>query len=340
MRSIARLAFSASLLLAVPARAQTPAQPPAQTTPAKPAFEVASIKPSPPLDRAKIMAQMQAGQMPKFGVHIDAAQAEYSYMTLKDLIANAYKVKIYQVSGPDWLATERFDIVAKLPDGASKDDAPLMLQSLLEDRFKLAAHRDTQEHPVLGLIVAKGGPKLKEATSIPEPFDEDAPLKPGEMRIDTPDGPARMTRNPDGTSTINMGALGTFTQRIDGQTQTLDLETSSITMEGFADMLTNVLLMGGSTSRQVVDMTGIKGSYQAAIDISLMELMTNLRAQGMDIPGPPPGAGGAAAGDPSEPSGGTTVFASVEKLGLKLEPRKASILQLVVDHVEKAPTEN
>ena len=69
-----------------------------------------------------------------------------------------------------------------MPDGASKDDAPGMLQALLEERFKLAAHRDTQEQPVLALVVGKDGPKLKEAPAAPEPIDENAPLKPGEIR--------------------------------------------------------------------------------------------------------------------------------------------------------------
>ena len=54
---------------------------------------------------AKLAANMQAGQMPRFGAHIDGSRADYTYMSLKDLIANAYSVKPYQVSGPDWLAT-------------------------------------------------------------------------------------------------------------------------------------------------------------------------------------------------------------------------------------------
>ena len=157
-----------------------------QTAPSNLTFEVATVKPSPPLDMAKLAAEMQAGRMPRFGPHVDAAQAEYNYMSLKDLIANAYKVKAYQITGPAWLATERFDIVAKMPDGASKDDAPKMLQALLEERFKLAAHRDTQEHPVLALVVGKDGPKLKESPAAAEPIDENAPLKPGETKIDSP----------------------------------------------------------------------------------------------------------------------------------------------------------
>ena len=60
---------------------------------------------------------------------------------------------------------------------------PRMLQALLEERFKLAAHRDNQEHPVLALVVGKDGPKLKESPATTEPIDENAPLKPGEMQV-------------------------------------------------------------------------------------------------------------------------------------------------------------
>ena len=306
-------------------------------------FDVASVRPSAPLDPVKLQADMRAGKMPRFGAHIDGMRAGYYYMTLKELIANAYAVKPYQVTGPDWLGAQRFDIVATLPEGASKDDAPKMLQALLEERFKLKARRDKQEQPVLGLVVGKGGPKLKESTTAPEAIDPDAPLKPGEMKIDTQEGEARVTSHADGSSTVNLGAKGIITQKVDMQSQTLHMESSMVTMEGFADRLTQMLQMGGGGGKQVVDMTDLKGNYQVAIDISLADIMAMARAQGMNIPSGPGGgaAGGAPAAEASDPGGGgSSVYASVEKLGLKLEPRKAPIDQVVVDSAEKSPTEN
>jgi len=283
---------------------------------------------------------MQAGKMPKFGAHIDASRAEYSFMSLQDLIANAYDLKTYQVKGPDWLATTRFDIVATIPQGASKDDAPKMLQALLLDRFKLEVHRDTSDHPVLALIVGKGGPKLTSAPPA-APLDDDAPLKPGEMKIDTPDGPARVTRNSDGSATVNMGAKGIITQKVDMQNQVLHIESSTTTMVGFADMLTRMMQMGSGGGRPVVDMTGLKGNYQVALDISMADLMAAARAQGVQGPPGSGGAPGASMGDASDPGGGgSTVYASVEKLGLKLEARKAPVLELVVDSVARVPTDN
>jgi len=137
---------------------------PAQT---KPTFEVASIKPAPPLDMAKLRAEIQNGETPRLGARVDGARAEYIYLSIQDLIGLAYQVKSYQITGPDWMANQRFDIFAKLPDGSSKDDVPKMLQALLEDRFKLALHRESKEHPVLALVVGKGGPKMKESPEAP-----------------------------------------------------------------------------------------------------------------------------------------------------------------------------
>jgi uncharacterized protein (TIGR03435 family) len=318
-----------------------------QTTTSNPAFEVATVKPSPPLDMTKLAEQIKAGKMPRFGPHVNASQAEYTYMSLKELIATAYRVKQYQITGPAWLATDRFDIVAKLPDGASKDDAPKMLQALLAERFKLAAHRDTQEHPVLALLVGKDGPHLKESTASAEPIDENAPLKPGETQIGGPSGPIRMTSNADGSITMNMGAKGTMTVRVDGQAQTMHLESSMMTMAGLADMLTMHTHIAGGGGRQVVDMTDLKGNYQVSLDISLEEVMAMAQAahreEGISSPMPLAGGGGennSPASAASEPIGGASVFASVQKLGLKLEKRKAPVEQFVIDHVEKAPTED
>jgi uncharacterized protein (TIGR03435 family) len=334
MRSGFGPAFVVSLLFAAGAAF-------AQTGPANLAFEVASVKPSPPVDMAKVNAEARAGRMPNWGPHIDAAQAVFNYMTLKSLIAFAYKVNVHQISGPAWLDAEHFDIVAKMPDGASKADAPRMLQALLEERFKLAAHRGMQEQPVLALVVDRDGPKLKESSAPPEPIDMNAPLKPGEMKGDSPNGPVRMTMGADGsTVTYNMGARGIIKENIDRQTQMATLECNGVTMRALAERLTNQLRSGGD-NRPVVDMTGLKGNYQLTLEFSLADIIA--RAQAMN-PQSPSASGGAAGASPvpeaSDPGGGSSVFAAVKKLGLRLEPRKAPVEQLVIDHVEKTPTEN
>jgi uncharacterized protein (TIGR03435 family) len=315
---------------------------PAQT---KPAFEVASIKPSAPLGMAKLAAAVQNGEMPRIGPRVTGTRAEYIYMALRDLIVLAYNVKPYQITGPDWLASQRFDIVAKLPDGASKDDVPKMLQTLLEERFKLALHRESKEHPVLALVVGKGGPKMKESVEAPKPIDPDTPLAPGERTMDGPDGPIRMTTNKNGGIVMNMGAKGTVSTSMDPATRSMKIEASNTTMEGLADMLSSFSQVAGG-GLQVKDMTGLTGSYQVAISFSLEDLMSmaqNMaRTNGIDLPNLP--AGAAAAGMPADgatdPSGSSSLLRAVQSMGLKLESRKAMVEQLVIDHIEKTPTAN
>ena len=136
----------------------------------RPTFEVASVKPSPPLPHsfAGGLAELSRG----IGVKIDPARADFVRVSLTDLIARAYRVESFQISGPDWMKTAHFDIFAKLPDGASTDSVPEMLQSLLADRFKLTLQRAEKEFSVYVLIVGKGGLKL-----LPRPSDYDPHAK-------------------------------------------------------------------------------------------------------------------------------------------------------------------
>jgi uncharacterized protein (TIGR03435 family) len=303
--------------------------PAATTTPVNLAFDVASVRPSAPPDMAKMMADLQVGKMPG-SVRVDGARATYTYQSLKELIAYAYKARSYQVNGPEWLSTDRFDIQANLPEGAGKDDVPAMMQALLSERFKLAAHRETSEQPVLALVVAKGGAKLQASTTMPVAIDESAPLKPGESKVDTMDGPIHLMKNGDGSTTYNMGARGTFTLKFNGETRTLHMEASGMTLKGFAGMMTT---LGGGEGRQIVDQTGLAGNYQVAVDFSLIDLMASLHDQGIDIPTH-------SGGETSEPEGYATVSQALQKLGLRLEKSRANVQRLVVDHVEKMPTEN
>jgi len=307
-------------------------------------FDVASVRPSAPLDATKLQADMQAGKMPNFGMHLDGLRAEYNYMSLKELVVAAYKVKPYQVTGPDWMATQRYDIAARMPEGSKKEDAAAMLKALLTERFKLEAHMESQEKPVLALVTAKGGPKLKDSPT-PEPIDENAPLKPGERKMDLPDGPARVTQSLEPgkmSSTINMGTRGSYMQKIDGSTQVVQIDGTGVSMSGFVDILSQVMQIGGPSAKRVVDETGLTGHYEVSLSLSLADLMAAARAQGVDVQGGGPGGGGGArAAEAADPGGaGSTVYASVEKLGLKLESKKASVEQLVVTSAEKVPTEN
>ncbi len=289
----------------------------------KPSFEVATIKPAQPMDPAKMVAALQSGGKMPMGAHIDARRAEYLYLDLKTLMTYAYGVKPYQISGPDWMSTARFDIVAKMPDGSTKDDAPQMLQSLLEERFKLTTHRTSAEHPVLALVVGKGGPKLKASAEKPVAIDEDAPLKAGVMKADGPDGPVRLKIDlATGSSVVDMGLKGKMSYKMNPATQTMHIEFSMTTMAGFADMMTQLMtqLGGGAAGRQVVDMTGIQGNYDASLEISLAEIIALARSAGADIPVAVPGGAGAPGNIPlaTDPGGGSSVTDAVQSMGLKL----------------------
>jgi uncharacterized protein (TIGR03435 family) len=311
----------------------------------KPSFEVATIKPAPPMDRARLVAAMQAGGKMPMGANIDSNRAEYLYLDLKSLLSYAYGVKPYQITGPDWMSTERFDIVAKMPEGSKKQDAPKMLQTLLEERFKLTVHRTSAEHPVLALVAGKGGPKLKASSETPVAIDESAPLKPGELKMDGPDGPMRVSVDmTTGSSVIDMGLQGKMSYRMNPATQSFHIDFSMTTMAGFADMITQLFAqLGGTGGRQVVDMTGIKGNYDATVEVSLAELIAMARASGADIPAGVTDGGGGRGNVPvaSDPGGGGSSLAdAVQSMGLKLESRKAMVDQFIVDHIEKTPTEN
>jgi len=124
--------------------------------PPRPSFEVASIKPSGPDDR--LMYRLQPG-----GRYLATG------LTLRTLVANAYSVPDFLISGgPAWRDSDKYNIEAKVgsplpPWPDSNKQLALMLQSLLEDRFKLALHREIREEPVYELVVSRSGAKLKMA---------------------------------------------------------------------------------------------------------------------------------------------------------------------------------
>lgn len=128
-----------------------------------PSFEVASIKPAPPMT-----AEPRRFPGIPLGVRMDQAQASFGGMSLSALISYAYGVKLAQISSPEWLSTQRFDIVAKLPQGGSTERVPEMMQGLLAERFGLKLHRQSREFPVYALVAAKAGIKLARR---PEDFD-------------------------------------------------------------------------------------------------------------------------------------------------------------------------
>jgi uncharacterized protein (TIGR03435 family) len=278
--------------------------------PIAPAFEVASIKPAAPITPA----DAASGKL-HVGMKVDGARVDIGFLSLADLIRTAYNVKSYQISGPDWMAGQRFDLVAKLPEGASQDQVPVMLQALLADRFKLAIHRENKDHSMYALMVGKNGPKLKEAPPEPAAGPEE-PAETGQVRIAPGRDGVTVSGGKAGPTRISMGPGGT-----------MHLEAPKMTLAALAELLSRF------TDRPVVDMTEIKGNYQVALDLSMDDLRNAARSAGVAVPGLPASDG------VSDPSGGS-MFNAVQQLGLRLEPRKESIELIVIDHLEKMPSEN
>jgi uncharacterized protein (TIGR03435 family) len=304
----------------------------AQSKPS-PLFEAASVKLAAPMDFGNFGA---GGRRP--GVKVNAGRIEITMTPLSEVITGAFRLKDYQLSGPDWMKSIVLDIQAKLPEGASEGQIPEMLQALLAERFGLRFHRETKDHPVFALVVGKGGPKLKEAVEDPEhpavPVDPKAPDFGMISRMSN----ATMSGDPMKGMTIS-GLPGGGTMRMTFAGAGLHIESSSVTMAGLAEDL------GQYLDRPVVDRTNLKGRYQVGLDVSMDDMRNFMSKQGFPG-GPPPGDAGGGRGGPNpfagggEAESGSSVLESVQRLGLKLDTQKAPVEVIVIDHLERTPTEN
>jgi uncharacterized protein (TIGR03435 family) len=193
----------------------------------KPSFEVATIK-------RNTSAQGRSRQGDQPGGRFVATR-----VTLRTVMGYAYRGAYGPLGGPNWIDSDLWDIEAKAPDGSvppragppdlnAPDTMALMVQSLIEDRFRLKMHTETREVPVYELTVAKGGPKLKLS-------EDQSPAILGQPTAPPPPG------------TVPRGAM----KMVRG-----DLEGSAISFSnGFVQALS--LQLG----RKVIDKTGLHGLY-------------------------------------------------------------------------------
>lgn len=274
-----------------------------QTAP-PPQFEVASVRPSSP---------GTPGQL-HLGLQVDGSQVRVNHFALRECIAIAYKLKPYQVTGPDWLASQRFDIIAKLPEGAPRDQVLPMLQTLLMDRFQMKTHHETKDFPVYGLVIAKGGLKMKELP--PDPEGEASDRDKGNVDVSATGG--------RGGAVVSYGKGAFFSL---GNNR---FEAKRMQMTYVADMLARFV------DKPVVDMTELKGRYDFTLEFTQEDFRAMMiraaLASGVALP--------PEAIQAMEGASGDSLFTALQTLGLKLESRKAPLDVLVVDHAEKTPTEN
>jgi uncharacterized protein (TIGR03435 family) len=228
----------------------------------------------------------------------NSSGATMTNIPLRQLILLAYELQDDRVyGGPEWLSTNPYDVTVKfdtattaklkeLPPDQNAFARRRMLQSLLAERFQLKVHRDTKELPVFALVVAEGGPKLKEATP-GNTYPDGIKLSDGK-----PGGPGMMAGGPSADGVISQTA-------------------QAVSMSSLAQRLS------WQTGRTVLDMTGLRGNY----DFTLQWKSDSSNASG--------------------PSGSDPAFLSAlnQQLGLKLEPQKALLEVLVIDHAEQ-PKDN
>jgi uncharacterized protein (TIGR03435 family) len=335
-RALAGTVLAAWLCFLANAQSATDAKPAA----AKLAFEVASIKPSGLPGGGVIRLGRQGG--PGTG---NPGRVTYAFSTIRDLIVDAYSVKRSQVSGgPNWLDSERFDIVAKVPEGATKEQVKVMLQDLLAERFHLMLHRETKELAVYALVVGAKGPKLKDSTVTDTPPASDSPSKEvgrGEAAAQAaaPPPPLRPGRGRGGLKIASDGCPEA-PPMLAGRAGSFTMMTP-----GGECMISNGQTMGGLAvrfsdrfDRPVIDQTGLKGKFDLRLRYDPSS-MPGGRGGPKDALDPAP-----ADGDPANSRSGDappSIFNALqEQLGLKLEARKEPVDLLVIDHVEKTPTEN
>ncbi len=240
------------------------------------AFEVVSIKPAP---KGNNIGLMRDGKM---HYNVDDARVDFGAIELMNILVAAFELPYDQVKAPDWTTDARYDVLGKIPAGATKKQVPQMLLAMLEDRFKLQYHREQKILPVYDLKLGDGKPKMKESVA-------------GE--------------NEQGAHACNGGG----DHRI----------CHHVTMDDLAQSLTSMVRMMrnvGSNAewvldRPVIDATGLKGEFDFEIGF------------------------GPIRGNPSDQMV-KTMMQGVKDLGLKLESGKQAFDFVIVDHLERVPTEN
>lgn len=270
--------------------------------PDAPTFEAASVKPA--ADTGRRGGRGTPGRFQ--GINLPVRQ----------LIRQAYDINDAQiVGGPDWLATEGFDINATTGD-KPPDQMRVMMQTLLRDRFKLAFHTEKRDLPIYALVVARSdgklGPGLKR---IP---DGECP-PPGARRGAPPPGgpPAAPSSPSDPNAQAPCGAI------IFGPGRLL---AHGVPIEQLARSIGGLPAIT-SFNRIVINDTHLEGQY----DFDFRWTNEFGPQAGPQGGGPPPAP---AAGDAP-----TLVTALQEQLGLKLDARRATVDVLVIDSAEK-PSEN
>jgi uncharacterized protein (TIGR03435 family) len=255
------------------------------------------------------------------------------------LLTQAFGVRNDQISAPAWArecGPTFYEIQATMPPGATREQFQSMLQNLLAERFHLSVHHETRNFPGYELVVAKGGPKLKEVVPDPQANAAAATQHPTfgkDGRIVMPPGPQMIVS----TSSGAQWARCQEKSMVDLAANLGDMVSEALEADFLADAT--------APRARVIDKTGLTGKY----DFSLEFYCAGCRGPRAIVATLPLLAARAQADSPpaaaaNEPEGGglPNIFAALEKqLGLKLEKVKdVPVDVIVIDRVDKVPTEN
>ena len=288
---------------------------------AAPTFEVASIKPNKGSD-GRVGMMMQPG-----------GRYTATNVTLAMLISNAYQLQGGRgggpgapnpqiINAPSWINTERYDITAKADADVQPNQFPELLKSLLADRFKLAAHKESREFPVYDLMLARADGKLGPALK-PVPADCAAMIA-ARGRGGRPGGPGGAGER-GGPGGPGAGARGPIAPPEPGQPMPCGMMRfgPGNMVSGGTDVAQIASSLTPWVGRNVVDKTGLTAGYAFELKWTPEQM-----PQGG---GPPPGSGI----PPIDPNGPSIFTAVQEQLGLKLESSKGPVDVVVIDHVEQ-----
>jgi uncharacterized protein (TIGR03435 family) len=221
------------------------------------------------------------------------------------------------------------DIHASIPKGSTRKDVPEMLKTLLMTRFGLRAHAEPRPTDVYELVPDSGGIRFQEVQAVNElekVFPADFFGKPPQLdrTQDSLEGRLRSVFTGRGLMIITERSMY---ERIRTDRGTYELNAARITM---AEL---VVQLAGTVDRPVIDRTKLTGVYQLRIELPPGPSVAPALAAGR-------GGSTTTNGAPIQAPIGISAFQAVEKLGLKLEPRRILLDTIVVDEIERVPTEN